>query len=259
MSEWRRLPGELAAWTTGDGPRLVFAHGFTQTSASWKPIGTHFASRGYESIVVDDPGHGGSGDVQVDLGKAAELLTSMCGPAAYIGYSMGGRWCLHAATMFPRQVRGLGLISASPGIADDDERAVRRAADDTLADHIEAVGVEVFVDEWLAQPLFAGLVVDDAQRADRLRNSAAGLASSLRLAGTGAQASLWPQLAALAMPVLAIAGELDEKFVAIASDMASAAPNGQFEVITRAGHAAHLQDSDRLCDLLQRWLGDINW
>jgi 2-succinyl-6-hydroxy-2,4-cyclohexadiene-1-carboxylate synthase len=259
MSDWRRLSGELAAWTTGDGPRLVFAHGFTQTCASWKPIATHFASRGYESIVVDDPGHGGSGDVQVDLGKAAELLTSMCGPAAYIGYSMGGRWCLHAAAMFAQQVRGLALISASPGIADDAERAARRAADDRLADHIEEVGVEVFIDEWLAQPLFAGLIVDDAQRADRLRNSAAGLASSLRLAGTGAQASLWPQLAALAMPVLTIAGELDQKFVAIADDMAAAAPNGHFQMVPRTGHAAHLQDSDHFCDLLQRWLSDIKW
>ena len=50
-----------------------------------------------------------------------------------------------------------------------------------------------FLDEWLAQPLFAGLTLDDGARADRLTNTPEGLASSLRLAGTGAQGSLWPR------------------------------------------------------------------
>lgn len=259
MSDWRPLTGELAASVLGYGPRLVFVHGFTQTSESWKPIATRLARGGYESIVVDAPGHGGSGDVRVDLGTAAEMLTMMCGPAVYIGYSMGGRLCLHAATMFARDVRGLVLVGATPGIADEVERDTRRAADDQLADHIERVGVEAFLDEWLAQPLFAGLVVDGAQRADRLRNSAAGLASSLRLSGTGAQASLWPRLEAATMPILAVAGERDQKYFGIGREMADAAPAARFEMIPGAGHAAHLQDPNAMCDLLQRWLLEIKW
>ncbi|HEX2785391.1 MAG TPA: alpha/beta fold hydrolase [Ilumatobacteraceae bacterium] len=259
MSDWRRLPGELAAWTRGNGPRLVFVHGFTQTSASWKPIAAHFAGSGYESIVVDAPGHGGSGEVRADLVKTAEWLTAMCGTAVYIGYSMGGRLCLHAAAMFAEQVRGLALVGASPGIADEGERQARRVADDQLADHIECVGVDVFLDEWLAQPLFSGLVVDEEQLADRLRNSAAGLASSLQLNGTGAQASLWPQVGTMTMPILAIAGEVDEKFVSIGREIALAAPAAHFEMIPGAGHAAHLQNPGLVCDLLQRWLGDIKW
>ncbi|MGZ4770468.1 MAG: alpha/beta fold hydrolase, partial [Ilumatobacteraceae bacterium] len=67
MSDWRRLAGELAAWTCGQGPRLVFVHGFTQTANSWKPIAARFASDGYESIVVDQPGHGDSAEVRTDL------------------------------------------------------------------------------------------------------------------------------------------------------------------------------------------------
>ena len=39
-----------------------------------------------------------------------------------------------------------------------------------------------------------------------LRNTADGLASSLHMAGTGAQGSLWARLRELNMPVLAIAG-----------------------------------------------------
>jgi 2-succinyl-6-hydroxy-2,4-cyclohexadiene-1-carboxylate synthase len=259
MSDWQRYPGHLAGWTRGEGRRLVFVHGFTQTSASWKPIANEFADRGYESIVVDAPGHGQSADIRADLVETAAMLTSMCGRAVYAGYSMGGRLCMHAAVAQPDLVSGLALVGASPGIADAAERAARRAADDELANHIEGVGVEAFLGEWLAQPLFARLVVGGEQRADRLGNSAAGLASSLRLAGTGAQDSLWPRLGEMSMPVLTVAGELDVKFATIGRQIDAAVPSGRFEEIARAGHAAHLEDPDGVFAVLQHWLQEIDW
>ncbi|MGZ4701382.1 MAG: alpha/beta fold hydrolase, partial [Ilumatobacteraceae bacterium] len=91
------------------------------------------------------------------------------------------------------------------------------------------------------------------------RNSAGGLATSLRLAGTGAQDSLWSRLGELDMPVLAIAGELDDKYAAIGRQLAASVPDGRFAEITGAGHAAHLQDPDQLTDLLRSWLHDIDW
>lgn len=257
MSDWLRVEGELAAWRRGEGPRLVFVHGFTQTSTSWKPIANHFASHGYEAVVVDAPGHGGSTAIRANLYDAADLLTAQCGDGVYIGYSMGGRLCLHAAALCPGQVRALVLLGASPGIADEGDRAARRAADERLAEHIEHIGVAAFLDEWLAQPLFAGLVPDEADRADRLRNSADGLASSLRLAGTGAQASLWPRLGEMTVPVLTMAGEHDTRFAAIGRKMASAVSSGHFQAIAGAGHAAHLQAPDQVIAVLQHWLQDI--
>ena len=154
---------------------------------------------------------------------------------------------------------GSAVVGASPGIADDAERAARRAADNALADHLELVGVDTFLDEWLAQPLFAGLVVTDEQRADRLSNTPQGLASSLRLAGAGAQASLSARLGELHMPVLTIAGELDEKYNTIGRQIAATVPDGRFESIVGTGHAAHLQDPDQVIAVLQAWLSTINW
>ena len=94
------------------------------------------------------------------------------GTGTYVGYSMGGRVSLHAALAHPDAVERLVLIGATAGIDDPDERAARREADDRLADHIEAVGVPAFIDEWLANPLFAGLTEATALRSDRLRNTA---------------------------------------------------------------------------------------
>jgi 2-succinyl-6-hydroxy-2,4-cyclohexadiene-1-carboxylate synthase len=187
------------------------------------------------------------------------MLTALCGFAVYVGYSLGGRLCMHAALMYPHLVRGVALIGASPGIADESERADRRTADTKLADHIVDVGVETFVDEWLAQPLFGGLELDDEQRSDRLRNTAEGLASSLRHAGTGAQGSLWPRLREMNMPVLTMAGELDLKFAAIGRQIAASVPEGRAVEIPDAGHAAHLQDAERVTEALISWLRELKY
>jgi len=259
MSDWRALDGKLAGWSCGEGPRLVFAHGFTQTSNSWKPIAEELAASGYESVVVDLPGHGATTDGNVDLRETAAMLTEMCGTAVYVGYSLGGRLCLHAASMRPESVQGLALIGASPGIGDSNERAIRRAADDRMADHIVDVGVEAFLEEWLSRPLFDGLTFDVQGRADRLNNTAEGLAASLHHAGAGAQESLWPHLDRLPMPVLAIAGELDQKFAAIGRQIADAVPHARFVEVPASGHAAHLQSAQQVTAILQGWLTEISY
>lgn len=254
MVDWRPLSGPLHAVVAGRGPRMVFVHGFTQTGRSWRPIAEHFASHGFETVLVDLPGHGDSGSVRADLRRSADLLSATAGPATYVGYSLGGRVCLHLALMYPHVVERLVLVGASPGIIDDDERLLRRSADDQLAARLLEVGVERFVDEWTAQPLFGNLALSDDERADRLRNTPAGLASSLRLAGTGTQVPLWERLVELNMPVLALAGEHDTKFVAMAERIAVSAPDAVFAPIHDAAHAAHLQQPVQVITRIERFL-----
>lgn len=254
MPDWRPLAGPLAAWRKGTGPRLVFVHGFTQTSHSWRRIADHFNARGHETVIVDLPGHGESAAVRADLRRTADLLAATAGEGFYVGYSLGGRVCLHLALMYPHVVDRLAVLGATAGIIDDDERARRRSADERLAEHLLDVGVDTFLDEWSAQPLFDGLVLDDDERADRRRNTETGLASSLRLCGTGTQVPLWERLVELNMPVLAMAGERDHKFVPIAERMAASAPDGHFGVIHDAGHAAHLQQPAQVITRLEVFL-----
>jgi len=257
MPDWRPLAGPLATRTRGSGRRLVFVHGFTQTSRSWERIADHFVAAGprrYEVALVDLPGHGGSGAVRADLRRTADLLASTTGEATYVGYSLGGRVCLHLALMYPHIVDRLVLLGATPGIVDDDERAQRRQADELLAQRILEIGVDAFVDEWSALALFHGLVLDDDERADRRRNTAAGLADSLRLCGAGTQLSLWDRLVELNMPVLAMAGALDTKFVPVAERIAASVPDGAFGEIHDAGHAAHLQQPMQVITRLETFL-----
>lgn len=243
MTPWQPVSGPLAGERLGphDAPAIVFVHGFTQTANSWKPIAERFVEDGNQVLVVDLPGHGGSANVRADLRRTADMVAQMGGGGTYVGYSLGGRVCLHLALMYPHLVRSLVLIGAHPGIADADERAARRASDDALADQLLDVGLEAFLAEWMTLPLFGGFDTGEADRADRLRNTPEGLAASLRMAGTGEQLPLWPRLRELNMPVLAMAGADDAKFAAVAEQIATAVPAGRHRLISGAAHAAHLQ------------------
>jgi pimeloyl-ACP methyl ester carboxylesterase len=138
------------------------------------------------------------------------------------------------------------LVGATGGIEDPAERAARRAADEALAGELERDGLRAFAARWAAQPLFAGQPADvaAAAHADRLRNTAAGLAAALRGIGTAAMAPVWHRLADLPMPVTALAGERDAKFRALSERFP------RHGVIAGAGHAAHLEAPDEVA----RWL-----
>lgn len=246
------MPAErLAQRSRGSGRRLVLVHGFTQTARSWDSIVDRLGA-GVETVAVDAPGHGDSADVRADLWRGAALLGDTGGPATYVGYSMGGRLCLHLAVARPDLVERLVLVSTTAGIDDDAERAARRRSDDELAASIETEGMERFLDRWVAQPLFAAL--PDLGLEDRRRNTVAGLASSLRLAGTGTQQPLWDRLPALTMPVLVVAGALDTRFVALAERIAGLLPAATLAVVAGAGHTVHLEQPAAFADILRTWL-----
>ena len=166
---------------------------------------------------------------------------------------MGGRTALHVALTVDNRIERLVLIGATPGLADPTERDARRAADEALAERIEAIGVDAFLDQWLAAPLFATLPVERSGLEQRWRNTAPGLMHSLRTAGTGAQDSLWDRLGEIEIPVLVLAGELDAKFRAIGGDMTDRLPNAEFETIAGAGHAAHSERPRAVADAIITW------
>lgn len=251
-----RLPAD----TVGPSPdqprrgRLVLVHGFTQTRSSWSTIARRLSQEGFEVVTADAPGHGEAADLRVDLPAGAALLGNAGERATYVGYSMGGRLALHLAIARPDLVERLVLVSSTAGIDNDDQRASRRVEDEQRATEIEQWGVAAFLDKWLNTPLFANLPQDATQRAARLENTPAGLASSLRLAGTGAQDSLWTRLRSLSMPVLLVVGVLDEKFTTIAERMAAQIPDATLEVVADAGHVVHLEQPDEFVRILRRWL-----
>src|SRR5207302_6493945 len=132
------------------------------------------------------------------------------------------------------------LVSATPGIEDERERAARRASDDALAERLERDGITSFVDAWEQQPLLrlderVPHAVLDRQRAERLASSPRGLANSLRGVGTGQQPPLWHALPDLRAPVSLVVGERDPRYRAIAERMQALLPCAALSVCPGAG------------------------
>ncbi len=246
--------GLLGVAREGSGPTLVWLHGFTQTR-DWARRYRAILATDYEVLSPDLPGHGSSAALSASLEETADLVAAVAGPGpvALGGYSMGARVALHVAQRHPGLVSRLALVSATAGIEDESERAARRARDETLARRIEHLGVAAFLEEWLAQPLFATLPRDAAERATR-STDAAGLADSLRRAGTGTQAWLLDDLAGLDVPTLLVAGGRDAKFVAAGTRLATAMADARLVVLDGLGHAAHLEDPAAVASVVRDFL-----
>jgi 2-succinyl-6-hydroxy-2,4-cyclohexadiene-1-carboxylate synthase len=214
-------------------PHVVLVPGFTQTATSWS--GLFDALRvacTFDALEVPDPS---------TLAGTARAIGANGGHAIYVGYSMGGRLCLRLAVDHPELVHGLVLVSTSPGIADEEERATRVEADEVLAESVERDGVDAFLARWLAQPMFAGVPADAPGVADRHRLTSEFLAACLRRLGTGAMDPMWDDLSKLTMPVLLVTGTGDEKFTAMARQMLERMPPGVTHLQLDGGHAVPLE------------------
>jgi 2-succinyl-6-hydroxy-2,4-cyclohexadiene-1-carboxylate synthase len=238
----------------GRGPALMLLHGFAGSAGTLADVAGAFEQE-YETIVPDLPGHGRSATVASAAGYGfdaclddlvATLESTGHARAHWLGSSMGARLALGCALRHPGSVASLVLVGGRAGIADRGAREERRRADEALADRIESLGVEAFLDEWLAQPLFdtrrclePGVLARD--RRARLGNDARGLAASLRSLGPGAQPPLFDALSRVTVPVLLVAGALDIRFVELAHDLARRLPLAEVREIPGAGHAAHLE------------------
>jgi len=237
----------------GSGPPLAWLHGFTQTRESARQFRTILAGH-HEVLTLDLPGHGASAALAGSLWEIAELVLDALPrePLVLGGYSLGGRVALHVALSEPERLRALVVLGASRGIRDPYERAERRSRDDSLAAHVLDVGAEVFLQEWLDQPLFSTLGARGEP--DTRSRDAAGLSTSLRSAGTGTQEWLEERLTSLDVVTLAMAGERDAKFVAEARAIAQTVPRGTFISISAAGHAAHLEQPEQVARAIENFL-----
>jgi 2-succinyl-6-hydroxy-2,4-cyclohexadiene-1-carboxylate synthase len=214
---------------------IVLVPGFTQTARSWDGVLGGLD----DAIVVEVP-------TRPTFAATAEAIGAAGGAATYVGYSMGGRLCLRLALDQPELMRGLVLVSASPGITDETERAARREADERLAREVEHDGVDAFVDRWLAQPMWATVPRGAPGLRDRRTLSPQFLTHCLRVLGTGTMEPLWHRLGELSMPVTLVTGAGDIKFGAIAREMLHALPPGARHVKLPGGHAVPLEQPSRL-------------
>jgi 2-succinyl-6-hydroxy-2,4-cyclohexadiene-1-carboxylate synthase len=188
-------------------------------------------------------------------------LDTIEGPVdTLVGYSMGGRMALRLVVDQLDVCGRLVLLGATAGLADPGDRRQRRSADAALAARLRSDGPEKFLDFWLGLPLFADLSDSQQFRVERLAHWGSGVPETLEHRGTGNMEPIWSRLSTVQMPVLALAGERDQKFTALGRALSEhIGENGTFESIAESGHACHLQHPSQSATAILRWrFGDVS-
>jgi 2-succinyl-6-hydroxy-2,4-cyclohexadiene-1-carboxylate synthase len=238
---------------------LLLLHGFTGSPASWSRVTTG-SSTGVTVLAPSLVGHGDQAHADIagfddEVDRIASLASSTR-RWHVAGYSLGGRIALSLLVRHPNLFFGATLIGAQPGLSSESARAERRAADERWCSVLRERPLPEFVAAWEDQPLFHSqrmLPADvlSRQRAERLAQDSAGMVRSLTLTGLGAMPSYWPALPRIQIPTTLMVGAKDEKFTAIAREMASQMPAATLEIVPEVGHNVVLERPEAVQRLLE--------
>ncbi|HET8672200.1 MAG TPA: alpha/beta fold hydrolase [Thermoleophilaceae bacterium] len=231
-------------------PLVAFLPGFAQRGDAWASVAERVGQK-YRSVAIDF-------STWTFDGRLREIAERVDDGDVAVGYSMGGRLGLAAALRRPPKFGALVLVGTSAGIEGADARDERRRQDDELADWVERHTIEEFAERWESQPVFATQSPElvTAQRPGRLSHEPARLAQLRRSAGQGMFDPVWDELERIDCPVLAIAGELDDKYADASFRIAERVKHGRARLVPGAGHAPQLEKPDEFAALLLEFLDE---
>ena len=239
---------------TGAGQLIVLVHGLAQDHRSWAP---QFAAlQRHHVLAYDVRGHGGtdvgnpSGSLE-QLGDDLIALLEWSGPAAVVGFSLGGTIALWAAAQRPDLVTEVVAVATSS--------VVGRSAASWYRERVQ------LVDEGRLEELAAAIVEDtraqivrddvDVQAIARDRVEAVGSGAGYRNAAVAMshlrETPLTPRLADVSQPVTVVYGTADVFCPRKAAEiMVAALPDAELQAIEGAGHLINVDAPDRLTNAI---------
>jgi pimeloyl-ACP methyl ester carboxylesterase/acyl-CoA thioesterase FadM len=236
----------LTADVGGDGPALLFVHGFPLDRTMWRPLTA--ALTGWRRIAPDLRGMGQSegpdGGYQVTAyaDDLAALLDALHVERAVVcGLSMGGYVALEMLRRHPGRIGALILMSTRATADDADGRAKR----DTMIARVRRDGPAFLADE-MTPKLLAPMSLQTMPEVVQQVRAMAASGSPHGIAGALAAMRDRPDSTALLptirVPTLVLAGRDDQLIpVAAARAMADAIPGAQHAIIPSAGHLPPLE------------------
>lgn len=234
--------GSLAVYEVGAGFPVIMLHGWTLDHRMWEPQ-HHALGQSFRLIMPDRRGFGAS-SAPPDLSREADDVLHIAdhlgiGRFALAGLSQGAAVALDVAIRFPQRVMALAL-GGTPlhGLVPGADLAPR----DYFSEMTTDADLSYLRQRWLTHPLMA----DHNQETRILLEAMVADYDGRDLLHPSALPSLArEQIAALAMPLLAIAGARETPWrIACARLLAETAPQGRFASIASAGHLANLSNAD---------------
>lgn len=171
-----------------------------------------------------------------------------------MGYSLGGRLALHALINSPDRWRAAVIISAHPGLADQDTRQQRRLSDAEWAERFKTEDWNVLMQDWNGRAVFDpnGFAFDRCENHYQRKQ----LSGALTHWSLGEQEDLRDKIANLPMPILWIVGENDPTYRALAASVTFANPQSRLWVVQQASHRAPWEQPKAFTQQIQAFASD---
>lgn len=229
MPSFRSDIVDISYEVTGEGPPVLLIHGFASNArVNWWDTGwvKTLNEAGYQAITFDNRGHGMSTKLYdqsaypapVMAEDARRLLDHLAIPQALVmGYSMGARIAAFLTLNHPERVRA----AVFAGLAENMIRGV--GGSEPIAQALEAASVESVTDP--GDRVFR-------QFAEQTGSDLRALAACMR---SERQRISLAELAEITIPVLVVAGELDEIAGAV-QPLVEAIPGALGVVLPRRNH-----------------------
>ena len=242
----------------GSGPPVVLLHGLAEDHRSWDGVAAHLD--GFATYALDLRGHGrtspgrGAGTLWQMSDDLAAFLTAVTGPAAVVGYSLGGTIALKAATTARTLIRHLIVVATSSVVG----TAAAGFFEGRIA-QLEAEDWAGFADGLrgdTSKQIVTGADIDKvaSRRMDAVGDGRGYINAARAMMGIRAE-PLNPLLAKIDLPVDVVGAESDVFCPRRASDIiVEAIGNCRYHEVAGAGHLLSVDQPDAYGALLARLL-----
>jgi len=246
----------------GEGPALLFIHGYLESLEIWKGFISRFKE--HKVICIDIPGHGKSGI----LGPVHEMseMARVAGAVldaeeienvVVIGHSMGGYVTTEFARIFPSRTRGYCLFH-STCFADNEEKKKNRDREISLV----MCGKKMQIIHTNIPKAFADSnITDFKNETERAKQIAAanpddGIIALLQ--GMKNRKDHSDFLSSNEPPALIIWGRLDNYIgEEVYRKMSGLAPHASFVILEKSGHMGFIEEPDRAYSGIMEFLSTI--
>ncbi|MEM7312159.1 MAG: alpha/beta fold hydrolase [Planctomycetota bacterium] len=234
-------------------PTLVFIHGFMGHPSDWDELRDGLSELDSVALEVPVTDHW---DETVGL-----LEDAIPDNSILVGYSMGARLALATALNCQKKLAGLVFVSGNPGLESQSERSNRWLSDQQTAARIRNEDLEEFLRNWYEQGVFSAtaLEIREEEIKRKLSRDTGSWPSVLLANSVSRQPNLWTRVSALSIPVLAVAGEADEKYTKIAIRLVDELRSSQSRavIIPDCGHIVHREQQDLLVRGIREFVATI--
>lgn len=242
----------------GHGDRVVLVHGLAEDRSSWAPVQSEL--KAFESFAYDLRGHGetwlgeANGTLEQLGGDLSRFLAEVTGPAACVGYSLGGVIVLWVARSRPDLVRHAVVAGTSSVVGKTAlgffESRIRALCEDRSAFEVD------FHSDNAAQLVRQNDLLDAVvERRLAAVGVGGGYINAARAMMKLAKAPLTPILGEIRCPVDIIQADQDAFCPRKAADiLRQALPQAGYHEIRTAGHLMSVDQPIAYAETIQRAL-----